>query len=100
MTTIVTTPAAVVTAQATNVTVANVAAPMTVPSVHRRAIITWLAVYPTITIALALLGPEMGSLPVFVRTLILTAIVVPTSAYLLIPMLTKANHHLTLRLHR
>ncbi|MFE2994976.1 hypothetical protein ACFXG4_08195 [Nocardia sp. NPDC059246] len=73
---------------------------MVVPSVHRRALITWLAVYPTITIALALLGPEMASLPVFVRTLVLTAIVVPTSTYVLIPMLMKANHHLTLRLHR
>ncbi|MEC3920056.1 hypothetical protein [Nocardia sp. CDC160] len=88
MTTIATTPAA------------NVATPVVVPSVHRRALITWLAVYPTITIALALLGPEMGSLPVFVRTLILTAIVVPVSAYLLIPLLMKANHHLTLRWNR
>ncbi|MVU82134.1 hypothetical protein GPX89_33460 [Nocardia sp. ET3-3] len=79
---------------------ANVTAPVTVPSVHRRALITWLAVYPTITLALALLGPEMASLPVYVRTLILTFIVVPVTAYLLIPMLTKANHHLTLRLRR
>ncbi|MGW5107941.1 hypothetical protein [Nocardia sp. NPDC004123] len=92
MTTLTTTPA--------TVAAANAAAPMVVPSVHRRALITWLAVYPTITIALALLGPEMASLPVFVRTLVLTAIVVPTSAYALIPMLLKANHHLTQRLHR
>ncbi|MFE3260790.1 hypothetical protein ACFXPS_32730 [Nocardia sp. NPDC059091] len=92
MTTLTITPA--------TVAAANAAAPMVVPSVHRRALITWLAVYPTITIALALLGPEMASLPVFVRTLVLTAIVVPTSAYVLIPMLMKANHHLTLRLRR
>ncbi|MFJ9366299.1 hypothetical protein ACIRRA_18050 [Nocardia sp. NPDC101769] len=92
MTTLTTTPA--------TVAATNAAAPIAVPSVHRRALITWMAVYPTITIALALLGPEMTSLPVFVRTLVLTVIVVPTSAYVLIPMLMKANHHLTLRLHR
>ncbi|MEU6584776.1 hypothetical protein [Nocardia sp. NPDC046763] len=88
------------TTTSATVAAANAAAPVAVPSVHRRALITWMAVYPTITIALALLGPEMASLPVFVRTLVLTAIVVPTSAYVLIPMLMKANHHLTLWLHR
>lgn len=70
------------------------------PSVHRRALITWLAVYPTITLALALLGPALASLPLLLRTLALTGIVVPTSAYLLIPLLMKADHHLTLWSHR
>lgn len=81
--TTITTPAAVA------------ATPAAMPSVHRRALITWLAVYPTITIALALLGPEMGGLPVFVKTLILTVIVVPVSAYLLVPLLMKVNQRLT-----
>ncbi|APA97418.1 hypothetical protein [Nocardia seriolae] len=90
MTTLTTTPAVT----------ANVAAPVAVPSVHRRAVITWLAVYPTITLALALLGPLMTGLPLMARTLVLTAVVVPATAYLLVPMLMKANHHLTLRLHR
>ncbi|MFE5289683.1 hypothetical protein ACFRAQ_32350 [Nocardia sp. NPDC056611] len=80
--TTITTPAAVT------------ATPAALPSVHRRALITWLAVYPTITLALALLGPEMGGLPVFVKTLILTVIVVPVSAYLLVPLLMKANQRL------
>ncbi|AYF75607.1 hypothetical protein D7D52_19070 [Nocardia yunnanensis] len=80
--------------------VVNVAAPAAVPSVHRRALITWLAVYPTITLALAVLGPLMAGLPLVVRTLLLTVVVVPTTAYLLIPMLTKANHRLSLRIGR
>ncbi|WP_458688957.1 hypothetical protein [Nocardia tengchongensis] len=84
MSTLTTTPAAVAPAAA-------------MPSVHRRALITWLAVYPTITVALALLGPEMGGLPVFLKTLVLTVIVVPVSAYLLVPMLMKANQRLTVR---
>ncbi|MEU2564440.1 hypothetical protein ABZ626_34685 [Streptomyces longispororuber] len=61
------------------------------PSVHRRALITWLAVYPTITVALGVLGPATAHLPLLLRTLILTAIVVPVAAYALIPLLMKAN---------
>lgn len=70
-------------------TAAAVASPA--PSVHRRALITWLAVYPTITVALGLLGPATAHLPLPLRTLILTAVVVPTAAYGLIPLLIKAN---------
>ncbi|MEV7416650.1 hypothetical protein [Streptomyces sp. NPDC089919] len=67
------------------------------PSAHRRAFITWLAVYPTITVVLAALGPYTGGLPVWVRTLILTAVVVPIVAYGLIPWLLKANARLSAR---
>lgn len=61
------------------------------PSVHRRALITWLAVYPTITLVLGLLGPATAHLPLVLRTLILTVIVVPVAAYGLVPVLMKAN---------
>ncbi|MFJ7203970.1 hypothetical protein ACIQWR_10615 [Streptomyces sp. NPDC098789] len=61
------------------------------PSVHRRALITWLAVYPTITLALGLLGPATSDLPLPLRTLILTAVVVPVAAYALIPLLMRAD---------
>ncbi|MEK2472251.1 hypothetical protein [Streptomyces noursei] len=67
------------------------------PSIHRRALITWLAVYPTITLVLGLLGPITAHLPLLLRTLILTAIVVPIAAYALIPALMKANTALTRR---
>ncbi|MHC0431761.1 hypothetical protein ACX6XY_16490 [Streptomyces sp. O3] len=67
------------------------------PSVHRRALITWLAVYPTITVALGLLGPATEHLPLPLRTLILTVIVVPVAAYSLIPALMKANAALARR---
>ncbi|MEV1006466.1 hypothetical protein [Streptomyces sp. NPDC049881] len=61
------------------------------PSVHRRALITWLAVYPTITVALGLLGSVLGGLPLPLETLVLTAIVVPTAVYGLVPVLMKAD---------
>lgn len=68
-----------------------------VPSVHRRALITWLAVYPTITLVFALIGPATASLPLALRTLVLTAIVVPIAAYVLVPTLLRANAALARR---
>ncbi|MGA5822871.1 hypothetical protein ACPC54_34040 [Kitasatospora sp. NPDC094028] len=67
------------------------------PSVHRRALITWLAVYPTITAAFLLLGPYLGSLPVAVRTLVMTALVVPVVVYAVMPLLLKAERKLPRR---
>ncbi|WP_433561536.1 hypothetical protein ACQP1O_28600 [Nocardia sp. CA-151230] len=67
------------------------------PSVHTRALVTWIAVYPTITITLALIGPTTADTPLPLRTLVLTIIVVPIVIYLLVPILTKAIHRLTSR---
>ncbi|MEY9873990.1 antibiotic biosynthesis monooxygenase (ABM) superfamily enzyme [Streptacidiphilus sp. MAP12-33] len=64
----------------------------TAPSVHRRALITWLAVYPSITVAFLLLGPYTAHLPLALRTLVMTAIVVPAVVYVLVPILLTANH--------
>lgn len=72
----------------------------TPPSVHRRALITWLAIYPTITAVLALVGGATAGLPLPVRTLILTAIVVPAAVYVLVPALVKANAALAGRSRR
>ncbi|MFJ5926867.1 hypothetical protein ACIQF6_30165 [Kitasatospora sp. NPDC092948] len=66
------------------------------PTVHVRALITWLAVYPAITTAQLLLGPSLGGLAVPLRVLVITALVVPTVVYLLVPGLMKvraAVHH-------
>ncbi|WP_405494962.1 hypothetical protein [Nocardia sp. NBC_00511] len=70
----------------------NTGGTVAVPSMHRRALITWIAVYPTITIALALIGPATAQLPLLVRTFVLTAIVVPCVVYVLVPMLTRITH--------
>ncbi|MFE2282795.1 hypothetical protein ACFXDJ_01190 [Streptomyces sp. NPDC059443] len=75
---------------ATSTASATPSAP-TAPSVHRRALITWLAIYPTVTVVMALVGGATAALPLPVRTLILTAIVVPIAVYALVPALVKAN---------
>ncbi|MFJ8442269.1 hypothetical protein [Kitasatospora griseola] len=72
-------------------TTATAAAAHPAPSMHIRALITWLAVYPAITVVQLLLGPSLGSLPVPLRVLAITALVVPTVVYLLVPGLLKAR---------
>ncbi|RAG86166.1 hypothetical protein DN069_08220 [Streptacidiphilus pinicola] len=67
------------------------------PSVHRRALLTWLAVYPTITGAFLLFGPFTAHLPMAVRTLVMTGLVVPVVVYVLMPALLRAEARLMRR---
>ncbi|MFI0721690.1 hypothetical protein [Streptomyces sp. NPDC021224] len=53
-----------------------------------------------ITLVLGVLGPRIATLPLLLRTLILTGIVVPVAAYVLVPALTKAHARLSARTRR
>jgi antibiotic biosynthesis monooxygenase (ABM) superfamily enzyme len=57
------------------------------PSVHRRALLISLAVFPTITLVQLVLGPYVGGWPLVARTAVITAVAVPLSVYLLVPRL-------------
>ena len=52
------------------------------------ALVTWVAIYPTITALLLLFGSQLESLPVPTRTLLLTGVLVPLMTFLLMPVLT------------
>jgi antibiotic biosynthesis monooxygenase (ABM) superfamily enzyme len=60
------------------------------PPRHRFALIVWIAIYPTITTVLQLSGPLIGEWPLPVRTLALTAVVVPLMVFVLLPTLQRA----------
>ena len=68
------------------------------PPRYKLAIVTWLAVYPTITTMLAVFEP-LGLLqtPMPVRTLLLTIVLVPLMVFVLVPILSRA---LAMRLWR
>lgn len=54
------------------------------------AVLTWLAIYPTITAALWLFEPPgLLSVPIPVRTLILTVVLVPLMVFVLVPALRR-----------
>lgn len=61
------------------------------PPKYKVALLTWLGIYPLITAILALTGPHIAHLPVFMRSLILTACVIPLMTWFVMPALTRVT---------
>lgn len=47
----------------------------------------WLAIYPTITLVTFLIGDYIKQLPLPLKTLLLTGILVPLMVFILLPLL-------------
>jgi uncharacterized protein len=59
------------------------------PPRYKMAVVTWLAVFPLITLIFALFGPLLSQLPTLLRTLILTMVMVTLMTYVIMPRLTR-----------
>ncbi|OXA69501.1 hypothetical protein [Flavobacterium aquatile] len=59
------------------------------PPKWKFAIMVWIAIYPAITLASFLLGDSIQNLPLAIRTLIMTGILVPLMVFILLPLLGK-----------
>ena len=59
------------------------------PPHYKITLLTWLGIFPLITALLALLGPFLNPLPLVLRTLVLTAVLVPLMTYVVMPRLTR-----------
>jgi antibiotic biosynthesis monooxygenase (ABM) superfamily enzyme len=59
------------------------------PSVHARAILTWLAIFPLVSVGMLLFAPVWGEWHPVLRALLLTAIVVPLAVYVVVPALLR-----------
>lgn len=57
------------------------------PPRYKQAIVVWLAIYPTITLILMIAGPALEPLPLPLRTLVLTLVLVPLMTFVLVPTL-------------
>ncbi|RTL14853.1 MAG: hypothetical protein EKK56_00020 [Flavobacteriaceae bacterium] len=53
------------------------------------AIMVWLAIYPAITLLTYLIGDLIKKLPLPIKTLIMTGILVPLMVFVLLPILRK-----------
>jgi hypothetical protein len=53
------------------------------------AIMVWLAIYPAITLLTYLIGDLIKNLPLPIKTLIMTGILVPLMVFVLLPILRK-----------
>jgi antibiotic biosynthesis monooxygenase (ABM) superfamily enzyme len=59
------------------------------PSRHRQAFLSWLVIFPLQAAIFTLLAPLVNPLPVLMRTMIVSGIVIPLMTYLVMPRLTK-----------
>ncbi|MBW4457186.1 MAG: hypothetical protein KME55_33480 [Nostoc indistinguendum CM1-VF10] len=67
-------------------------APRTQPPRYKMFLLTWLAIYPLITGIYLLFGNFLSALPLLLRTLLLTGVLVYLMTYLVMPHLTKTFH--------
>lgn len=59
------------------------------PPKWKFALMVWIAIYPSITLVQLLIGNQIISLPLPLRTLIMTGILVPLMVYVLLPLFRK-----------
>jgi antibiotic biosynthesis monooxygenase (ABM) superfamily enzyme len=64
------------------------------PSVHVRAVITWLAIFPLVSLGFVTVVPLMGSAHPILKVFVLTLIVVPLAVYVVVPNLMKLYQRL------
>lgn len=70
------------------------------PSIHVRVVLTWLAIFPLVSLGLLCLAPFASSWHPILSSLILTIVVVPLSVYLVVPLYLRAYTALRHRLRR
>ncbi|MFO6453418.1 MULTISPECIES: hypothetical protein [unclassified Aeromicrobium] len=63
--------------------------PPGIASVHTRAAVTWVAIYPLVAVGMIVLGRAAPEWPAPLRALVLTAIVVPVTVYVTVPQLLR-----------
>ena len=59
------------------------------PSIHVRAVITWLAIFPLVTLGFFAIAPFAADWNPVLRALVLTVVVVPLAVYLVVPQLMR-----------
>jgi antibiotic biosynthesis monooxygenase (ABM) superfamily enzyme len=53
------------------------------------ALLTWITIFPLITLVVVALGPLLDGLPLIARLAITTAVTVPTMTWLVMPRITR-----------
>jgi len=61
--------------------------PGTPPSIHVRAVVTWLAIFPLVALGMTAIAPISADWHPVLRSLVLTLVVVPLAVYVVVPRL-------------
>lgn len=69
------------------------------PSVHVRAVITWIAIFPLVTLGFFVMAPFAEGWNPILRAFVLSVIVVPLAVYLVVPWLMRIYGNLRARRH-
>jgi antibiotic biosynthesis monooxygenase (ABM) superfamily enzyme len=59
------------------------------PSVHARALITWVAIFPLVTLGFFAIAPFATDWNPVLRAFVLSVVVVPVAVYLVVPQLMR-----------
>ena len=59
------------------------------PSIHVRAVITWIAIFPLVTLGFFAIAPFATDWNPVLRALVLTLVVVPLAVYVVVPQLMR-----------
>ena len=59
------------------------------PSIHVRAVITWIAIFPLVTLGVFAIAHFATDWNPVLRALVLTVVVVPVAVYLVVPQLMR-----------
>ena len=63
--------------------------PAAPPSVHVRAVVTWIAIFPLVALGMLAIAPFAESWHPVLRAFVLTLVVVPLAVYLVVPQLMR-----------
>ena len=63
----------------------------TAPSIHVRAALTWLAIFPLVAIGITAMAPFTVGWDPVLRAFVLTLVVVPLAVYLVVPWLMRST---------
>lgn len=72
----------------------------TLPSVHIRAALTWLAIFPLVSVGMLAFASLWEGWHPIMRALVLTLLVVPLAVYLVVPQLLRGYGAATRRASR
>ena len=61
----------------------------TPPSVHARALITWIAIFPLVTLGFFAIAPFAADWNPVLRAFVLSVVVVPLAVYIVVPQLMR-----------
>ncbi|MDP2506432.1 MULTISPECIES: antibiotic biosynthesis monooxygenase [unclassified Oceanobacter] len=63
--------------------------PQTPPAKYKMTIVSWMALYPIVTLVFFLFGEPLAQIPLIFRTLLVTAVVMVLMSYVAMPRMTR-----------